>query len=283
MNKKPTFIYAGAAKAGSSWLYEILCEHPEVFMPKAKELMFFDRFYEKGLDWYINQFSNLTDEKVCGELSHNYFLDPQVAERIKKDRPDIKLIFCLREGVDRTFSSYIYDKTLFTVFSKKEHEQGVSFEEFALHAKVIRQSDYFNNLKPYFDIFPHENILILFFDDLKKQPEKFASDIYQFLEVDSSFTPSVLHKKINVAREARSDFLANLAHKVGVFIRKHSGAGIVGSLKRTSWFENILYKPYKNNKPKPSEENVLALKKTYHKDYDLLSELIKKPLPKEWL
>ena len=50
----PTFLYIGAPKAGSSWLYEILREHPEVFVPTAKDTQFFDYYFDKGFDWYLS-------------------------------------------------------------------------------------------------------------------------------------------------------------------------------------------------------------------------------------
>ena len=54
---KPNFLFIGAAKTGSSWLYEIMLQHPEIFVPRIKDPYFFDRFYEKGLDWYLRLFA----------------------------------------------------------------------------------------------------------------------------------------------------------------------------------------------------------------------------------
>ena len=65
MPRNPNFIYIGPDKAGSSWLHDVLIEHPQVFMTPAKDLYFFDRYYDKGLDWYAAHFEKATDEKVC--------------------------------------------------------------------------------------------------------------------------------------------------------------------------------------------------------------------------
>ncbi len=52
----PNFMYIGPDKAGSSWLHEVLLIHPQVYMPVAKDLYFFDRYYDRGMSWYLSQF-----------------------------------------------------------------------------------------------------------------------------------------------------------------------------------------------------------------------------------
>ena len=281
---KPNFIYAGAAKAGSSWMYEIMREHPGIFVSDAKELFYFDRYFDKGEEWYVNHFTSATNEKAIGELTHDYFLNPACAKRVYDFNPNTKIIFCLREGVERTFSEYLYDKTIYQHVSLKQYEQGFGFKEFALMPKMIQWSDYYNNLKPYFDIFPFEQISVLFYDDLKNNSEVFVSKLFSFLEVDNSFMPEALHKKINVARSPRSKILANIAYKVGQLLRRTGNPALLGKIKRRPLFEKILYKTYKSDRERPSipVDDIPELKKVYHKDYQKLAELIKIPLPNEW-
>lgn len=56
----PNFLYIGPDKAGSSWLHEVLIQHPEVFLSEAKDLYFFDRYYDRGMAWYASQFRRAT-------------------------------------------------------------------------------------------------------------------------------------------------------------------------------------------------------------------------------
>ena len=56
VSRLPNFIYIGPDKAGSSWLHDVLIEHPQVFMTPAKDLYFFDRYFDKGVDWYAAHF-----------------------------------------------------------------------------------------------------------------------------------------------------------------------------------------------------------------------------------
>ena len=74
----PNFLYIGPDKAGSSWLHEVLLTHPQVFMPVAeKDLYFFDRYYDRGLDWSLSQFASATPTQVVvGEVCQDYLSPP---------------------------------------------------------------------------------------------------------------------------------------------------------------------------------------------------------------
>lgn len=80
----PNFIYIGPDKAGSSWLHEVLLTHHQVFMPPAKDLYFFDRYYDRGLGWYLGQFAGATsDQSVVGEVCQDYLFSSQAPLRIR--------------------------------------------------------------------------------------------------------------------------------------------------------------------------------------------------------
>ncbi|MCB0208238.1 MAG: sulfotransferase domain-containing protein [Anaerolineae bacterium] len=271
---KPNFLYIGAAKAGSSWIYEILREHPEVFVPVAKEIEFFNKHYNKGLDWYLPYFQAGDRAKAVGELCHDYFLQEETAHKIKKHLPDVRLISCLREPVDRTISNFSYAKTLTLA-------PNASFEAFAFREKVISYSDYYYNLRPYFELFPTDNILILFYDDLKKDPKHFARRIYEFIGVDYEFTPEVLHKKVLKTGSPRWVWLAHTAFRIGKKLRNRGLNTIVGSVKKSILFQKLLYTNLENM-PEISEDSILELRALYQKRLTGLPELIGQPLPAGW-
>ena len=56
MTRLPNFLHLGPGKSGSSWLHETLALHPEVYLSEAKDLYFFSRYYDRGVDWYRKQF-----------------------------------------------------------------------------------------------------------------------------------------------------------------------------------------------------------------------------------
>ncbi len=270
----PNFLYIGAEKAGSSWIFEILREHPEVYVPPAKDIQFFDKNYEKGIDWYLSLFQPGGGRKAIGEVSHDYFLAEQTAGLIKRYLPDVRLICCLREPVDRTMSSYLFYKT--TVLN-----QATTFEQFAFQERTLKLSDYYYNLRPFYERFPRNNILILFFDDLKKDPARFAQRIYEFLQVNPHFQSTVLYQKILPASETRLRWLAHLAYQMGLGFRKLGLVNVVGTVKRTGTFRRLFYKEL-DKKPQVSPAVKQKLQAYYAERYQLLPELIGMPLPESW-
>lgn len=270
----PTFLYVGASKAGSSWIYEILREHPEVFVPLAKDLQFFDSYYDKGLDWYSNQFRNAKDAKAIGEVSHDYFLDQSSADRIALHLPDVKVIACLREPVDKILSSYRFNRTT-TV------EKNVTFEEYAFSSAILKQSSYFENLRPFVESLGRDRVLVLFYDDLKLDPSAFAQRIYQFIGVDDHFEPPSLHRRVLPARDARSEWLAHKVFSGARFARKLGLANLVGAIKRSQLASALLYRP-PSRELEISTDVLRRLRQTLSETYPELEQLLDCRLPKSW-
>ncbi|MDQ1694823.1 MAG: hypothetical protein QOJ03_176, partial [Frankiaceae bacterium] len=52
----PTFLIAGAQRCGSTTLFSLMRQHPQLFLARPKELHFFDRYWDRGIDWYRSQF-----------------------------------------------------------------------------------------------------------------------------------------------------------------------------------------------------------------------------------
>ena len=283
----PNFLYIGASKSGSSWIFECLREHPQVFIPIAKDLQFFDIYYDKGPGWYFSFFKKAKGCKAIGELSHDYFLFTGTAQRIHQLLPDVKLLCCLREPVDKMISSYKYAKCVYL-------DENVSFESFIFDDEHIsinsrfrvfnmgpQSAQYFRNLLPFYEIFPRENILILFFDELKNDPGNFIMKILDFLKVDSNFKPGKLHQKVLMAREVKNTKLAHLAYDTAGVLRKMGLANFVGSVKRQEWFNKLLY----TSSPEDiivSQSTIERVKQYFSQDHKKLSELIHKPLPVNW-
>lgn len=270
---KPNFLYIGAGKAGSSWIYEILREHPEVFVPDAKDIYFFDKNYDRGLHWYLAHFEHSVGRKAIGELSHDYFLHDRTAQRIHEMLPDARLICCLREPFDRTLSAYLYGLTIFL--------KRTTFEQFAFSPETLKESDYYNNLLPFYRLFPANHILVLFYDELKWNPEEFAARIYSFLAVSSDFRAASLHRVVLGSRMARSQAAAHVVYKVAQLSRNLGFVNIVGKVKRTSFFNKLLYRE-REEKPTVPAEIKLRLRQHFAKDYEKLEELISRKLPAAW-
>jgi len=272
----PTFLYIGAEKAGSTWIHKALREHPQVFVPVAKDLGFFDQQYRRGIEWYASFFAPAGGRaKARGEISHNYFLSEETAQRIHKHLPEVKLISCLRNPVDRTISAFMY-------YRKMEITSKTTFEEFAFRTDILKCSDYYNNLVSYFRLFPKNNISVLLFDDLKADPSKFAKTIYDFIGVDSEFVASVIDERLLPAAEPRWDFSAHLVYKAAQFVRRKGLLNFLGRAKRNPFLNYVLYREVQERKQVPSHLRS-KLRGYFEQDYGKLSELIERPLPEAWL
>lgn len=108
---KPDFIIIGAMKCGTTSLYYYLRNHPDIFMPREKELHYFveEKNFKKGEDWYQSNFNDKF--RLNGEASTNYtkkHLFSGVPERMHKVVPKAKLIFLYRDPAERSWSHYIH-------------------------------------------------------------------------------------------------------------------------------------------------------------------------------
>lgn len=188
----PNFLIIGAAKAGTTTLYEHFRAHPEVFMPRLKEPRFFC-YAGKGerIDYPIQTaeeyealFAEAADKKARGEASVHYLPYPGVAERIRRMLPEARLIASLRDPVERAYSTFQMNQR------NRNRNDDVSFIE-ALNQEPGLQYTYSEKLQRYFDLFPQEQIRIILLDDLEAQPRRVMRYLYEFVEVDPNFAPDV--------------------------------------------------------------------------------------------
>jgi hypothetical protein len=184
--KLPDFLIVGAAKSGTTSLYEYLIQHDQVLPALRKEINYWNQYKKFGLNWYRGNFplQNESKNKITGEASVSYLRFPELAFEIKKDVPDIKIIIILRNPVDRAFSDYNYQLNHNKI-------ETLSFEE-ALAQESQRppgnlqykiQSTYIDLIKPYFQSFPKENILVIDFNDLIKSPKEVMDKTCAFLQI----------------------------------------------------------------------------------------------------
>jgi hypothetical protein len=198
------FIGIGAARCGTTWLYECLKEHPEIFLPEKKELHFFDddANYNKGITFYESYFNGNTSSLIQGEITPRYLLYKDSISRIKSHYPDVKLIISLRDPVERAFSQYKYFR-----FNKKK-EDNKDFHE-ALNGDFredyIEKSLYYENLQHVYDNFDKDNVLVIFTSDIGQRPDSLVKQVYGFLGVNTDYSPIYIHEKINSSQNGFYD------------------------------------------------------------------------------
>jgi Sulfotransferase domain len=193
----PDFIIGGAPRSGTTWLYELLDRHPDVYMarPLKPEPKFFlvDHVYERGLNFYAaTWFAGAGDARLAGEKSTDYLESAAAAERMARDLPRVKLVFILREPADRAYSNFVWSRMNgletedFPTALRLEIEREQELPE---RLKFARPFSYFSRglyadlLQPYLQRFPRGQMLILRFEDIVIRPAALAERLHRFLGV----------------------------------------------------------------------------------------------------
>lgn len=197
---KPNFLLIGAPKAGTTSLWDILRQHPEIFMATPKEPRFFcnDEAYARGWSWYESLFADAGNAKAIGEASPSYCMIkmfPNALPRIAKHLPEAKIIYVVRHPLDRIESTWL--QCLHT-----GHPMPRSFRRAVRkYAPIVESSMYWQTLSAYRKIFPDERIAVLFFEDFKDNPKLFLRDCFRFLGIDENYDlPDTVARK-NVSAE----------------------------------------------------------------------------------
>lgn len=186
---KPNFLVIGAARSGTTSLFQYLDPHPQIYMSQVKELNFFsnERFWNKGFGWYESRFARApAATEAIGEASTSYTKAPfteDVVQRIYDYRPDMKLIYIVRDPVARYISHYM--KRVQTGLEKRTFSQTlINLEK----EPCAWQGRYAYQISQYLRLFPEDQLLIRSMDDIRNRPDAVVRDIYRFLGVDESFT-----------------------------------------------------------------------------------------------
>jgi Sulfotransferase domain len=181
----PNLIIIGAQKCGTTSLHNYLDAHPESAMSRRKETDFFlpNGNWDRGLDWYASQFDPAA--KVRGETSTGYTNLPAstgTAERIRSVVPGARLIYLVREPLDRMVSHYLHWRAL--GLERRPLREALSDPG----SFYVTRSCYATQLKPFLDLFPREQIMVQTHERLLKERQETLRRIFDFVGIDSSFT-----------------------------------------------------------------------------------------------
>ncbi len=223
----PDFVIAGAPKCGTTALYAILSQHPQVSMSKVKEPVFFSRIpgvvksnlaeygpnlsgrFDYGLTWYNSLFEKGLG-KTYGEASTLYFINEDAPKLIFDHAPKAKLIFMLRDPVDRLYSHYWQDMKLgfrlppFHEFVKMNHPK------FRFYCDI---SHYERNIDRFLQYFPRTQMLFLHLDSFKKDRLGTLDIVYRFLDLTPYRHPEV-SKNFNKQYDIKWKALVRAIHKI---------------------------------------------------------------------
>lgn len=292
----PNFLIIGAARSGTTALYEYLSQHPDVFMSEPKEPHYFAlkgapaRFRGPGDRFSINRvavtspeayedlFSNAGDARAVGEASVSYLYSPLAAARIREELPDVRLICMLRNPAERAFSAYSFMRA-------RMFEPEARFED-ALADEDRRVADgwhhiwhyrrmgmYGEQLARYLDLFPRDQIRVYLYRDFRQDPAGIVADAFRFIGVDPAFKPTRTPRTV-VSGEPRSRLLQAgmmAAWKIHPLIRPLLPARFRKKVWRNLNQANL-------GRATVEPETAAALLETYEPDVTRLERLIDRDL-----
>lgn len=190
---QPDFLVIGAMKCGTSTVCAYLEDHPEVFMVAGSDPNFFgdDTYFAKGSESYERLFVSANPGMICGEGTNNYAagaLFPDSAPRIHAYRPDMKLVYVLRDPVQRIESAWIQDRAGMGDAVPSTLDRAVT----EMPERYVDQSLYWKNLSRYRALFPDTQIWVATMEDMKADQTAFFESLTGFLGVPP-FDPARPH------------------------------------------------------------------------------------------
>lgn len=292
------FIIAGTEKAGTTAVFQYLAQHPQVVASRRKETDFFRS--DGTAEEYAKFFPSADGRPVVMEASPGYLGEAEhVVPRMRAMVPDVKLLFILREPVERFLSSYhfhrgrlnlpqelefrdyldaclAYARARGTERARVVAERGIG----EWYLKVLEFGGYAPYLRRYFDAFPRERIRVDFYDDLRADPRAFMEGISDFLGIDRGYWASAEFPPANVTFAGRSRSL----HRLAVFLngrlepllrpRPRLKQAVVSVYKRL----NGAGEGYGGMQP-DERERLEAWYAPFNRE---LEELLQRPLPPGW-
>ncbi|MCD6422482.1 sulfotransferase domain-containing protein [bacterium] len=252
----PNFLGIGAQRSGTTSLFAILRQHPNIYLPEVKETGFFcdDNQFKKGIEYYERIFfSKWRGEKAVGEISPDYLLVEYVPERIYHTLgKETKLIVMLRNPAERAWSNYLMN--LARGIEDKPFEEAIRLEEkrikrgpsSLLNFSYLKRGLYAEQIRRYLRFFPRENFFFIIFEtDFLQNRQRTIEQLLGFLDVEKKVKLNLaVHE--NPAWKPRSVVLTSVIYRKPKILKKIAKLLIPWRLPRLKillWLDRLNRRP----------------------------------------
>jgi hypothetical protein len=309
VDRLPDFFVVGHAKSGTSALNRMLKRHPQVFMPAGKEPWYFaTELHERTpprpegtpttLEQYSALFAAAGPEQVVGEASPQYLWSRTAAARIAEVRPGARIVAVLREPASflrslhmQLVETYVETESdLRTALAlEDERRRGRAIPPYTYWPKMLLYSDhvrYAEQLRRYSDLFPRDQLLVLIYDDFRRDNETTVRQVLRFIGVDD--TLPIEPAEVNPSVRVRSQRLHQLLHSVSVGtsptsvrIKRALKPMMPTRLRRAvlrGARRRLIYAP----PAAPDEQLMSELRMRYREEVVALSEFLDRDLVTQW-
>jgi len=308
--RAPDFYIVGHAKCGTTALYEMLNEHPRIFMPALKEPLYFAtdlrlRFQRRAagslpteLGDYLALFVGAAPGQIVGEASSSYLWSHEAAAGIAALRPDAKIIAILREPASFLRSLHLQllqnhietEKDLRRAIElEPERQAGRRIPKRSVRPQALFYSErvrYVEQLRRYREVFPEEQLLVLIYDDFRADNEGTVRRVLQFLGIEDAV--AVGAREANPTVRMRSHLLDDAVHAVSVGAGPLSRAvkGIVKALTPAPLRRRALELAQQRlvlGRPQPEDKALTAeLKRRFRPEVAALGEYLDRDMLGLW-
>lgn len=232
---KINFIGIGAQKCASTWVHRVLSDHPEAAIYQGKESDFFSTYYSRGYQWYEKQIGGVSSVSAIGEISPSYFADSDTPDRVFLYNSEMRIVLLLRDPIERAYSNHLH-------VVRQEYFTGekLSFEDgLENNPMYLEQSRYAKHLARWLNIFPENQVLVMFQEDIRDDPKKQARNLYRFLGINEEHQSWFLEKKVNESVVIKNAKLDNFIKQLGKVGRSIGGKRIVEAVKKNDLIRNL--------------------------------------------
>lgn len=187
----PDFLGIGAQKAGTTWLWQNLRYHRDIYLPRRKELHFLDEHWGEGYNWYLRHFGpRRVGNRLAGEATPSYLVtDVDRIEIMHRINPDMKLLLMVREPVDRAWSAARYFARN-QLGSSAEDMPLDEFEALVRSPMLLDRGDYRTGVERWTGVFGSDQLLVHFTDEMVADPAGTFRSVLRFLAVDTDIDES---------------------------------------------------------------------------------------------
>lgn len=310
----PNFFVVGVVKGGTTSLYNYLDQHPHIFLPRIKETNYFsagdiradhflpqyaldvdidlDRYIKSGMKKQIHiahvehpshyeaLFHAVGEETAVGEISNSYMICPGAAKAIFNFNPEARIIVVLRNPIYRAWSQYLMNlreaKTRNAEFiSELELDDAQINKGWGVNHQYLELGMYAGQLQRYYNLFDADQILPIFYEEYRENPDSVMGEISRFLNVDTDFQYnfSIENNSASLPRNAslnqwlvKSGLIQTVKRLTPKSIRKH--------------FASALYS--EKNIPRIDPNSTIWLQKYYAKDVENLASLLGSKVTELW-
>jgi hypothetical protein len=248
---RPTFLVIGAMKSGTRSLNAYLAHHPNIFVTRG-EINFFTYRWDRGLGWYEGLFAAGRGAEALGEVSPSYTNFPgPVPERIAGTVPDVRMVYCLRDPVERTRAHYLH----LVAGGIERRPFGRAISE---TPRYIECSRYVVWIERYLEHFDRSQLLLITSEGLRERRGETLDRILGFLGLPTGWRPSNLEREYH--RTERKVAPRGWARPLW---RRES---LQGRIKKNPLARAVLTRPLDPERVDPSTEDEHSLRERFRPD-----------------